>query len=201
MCEHLDPAVVNYVMKMSLFYMFETSLLILPYVASIVLNLALWYYIRLYAARSTMNEQFSLVTDDNGVTSSSSSSSCTRSRMKPLDSYHFVLIANNLTDLPLYFLAIIQAFNWYMNNPDVMAAKKPITYLALLIYMFGHSLDFFIYLKFHKQFNLTIKMFFQVYLIWLILDLESKKLEILNKGFLFLETTENVATTSLVDDE
>ena len=160
----MDPATNDLLIKMSRFHIFEISLLIIPYLASTCLNLALWYYIRLYLTRNkhtflndennthtTNCEAFYLTT--NGTRSSRS--------MKPLDSYHIVLIATNLTDLPLYFLSAIQVYDWHFDQ-STFVSRKPLTYSALIIYMLGHSLDFFIYFKFHKKFNATVKNFIKV---------------------------------------
>ena len=143
---------------MSRFHIFEISLLIIPYLASTCLNLALWYYIRHYLSKHTSfmddnhaGEAFYLTA--NGTRSSRS--------IKPLDSYHIVLIVTNLTDLPLYFLSAIEVYSWHFDE-STFVSRKPLTYSALLIYMLGHSLDFFIYFKFHKKFNASVRSFFKV---------------------------------------
>lgn len=152
--------------------LFEVLLHIIPYLVSTLLNLALWYYIRLYAARSRFISSDELLLNSTTTTNTAAATTTntvvviedTRNRpIKPLDSYHIVLIANNLTDLPLYLLWLNHVYYWYSGDrSNALMLAKPTSNTAYFIYMLGHSFDFFIYIKFHKQFNSTVKSFFQV---------------------------------------
>lgn len=144
----------------SLFYaIFWFLFKILPVIISFVLNINLWWYLCRYSRASQMNH-----TEDDAVLNQTGNNQGgkgdimgSRSReTRARNSYHLTLIMLNITDLPYdcYLLYDILMY-WKTGKPtdDVREGKSLIVYIMLILFLIGHSSNFFIYTIFHKEFR------------------------------------------------
>ena len=149
----------------------------MPALVTLILNLILWFIIRKYAQQnhhqSTNNSSSTQLIDlpkrihsnedHNHVEGlshhdsilSTSVRAANNHRLRPRDTYHLVLIATNIVDLPFYCFYLLEKYS------DI---KSPVFETASnSFYIIGHSINIIVCLLFHKEFRHTaIKLLRQV---------------------------------------
>ena len=146
-----------------------TIMIIIMIIVSVSLNIASWCFLCCYHRK---NNRILI----NKPIDSRSSSSLPRNslilhsraniakRSKPPNSYHFVLIAVNIADFPVFFLYLCDLVSSLFRPVNLRLdfggdKDKNITHtITSVSLMFGHCINVIIYLLFHKQFR---AMFFK----------------------------------------
>ena len=157
-------------------------MLITAGLASLTLNIILWYRMHKYyskysssiksnggATTVTQTASFNNINEARLIPSSSTcsamnsgtlmSSISSRTRANhPRNSYHFVLIMTSLTDLPYYLYSIYELylvnFNW---TRFISETNWDFTYFLQVLFLLGHSVNFIIFYFFHKEFHAISK--------------------------------------------
>ena len=97
--------------------------------------------------------------------SNSSFASMSRYQRKPgaaRNSYHLIIILLNITDLPYYGFMM---YNLYQNYYDKSNAQVETSEgITRILYLFGHSINIFIYVLFHQDFRVTVCKVIGIYL-------------------------------------
>lgn len=154
----------------------------LPALVSLILNLILWINVRKYVRltqqwsgnlslkkvkkerpKSDIDEEESAENmgrkltrlSSNTTARSTSTTSRHSRRLRPRDTYHLVIIAANIIDLPFYCFYLLKKYS------DI---KTPVfETVSISFYIIGHSINIIVCLLFHKEFRLTaIKLFRKV---------------------------------------